>query len=107
MAARLGVSVDEFYDRYARKTRKGWSLEERKTEHGLDCVFLDRASEPGKAICSLYEDRPTQCRTWPWWPENLRDRRAWQRAAKHCEGIGRGPVVPIEQIRIDRDATPS
>eukprot|EP00961_Rhodomonas_salina_P046921 629705-Rhodomonas_salina.2 len=25
----------------------------------------------GKAICSLYEARPKQCRTWPFWPENL------------------------------------
>ncbi len=106
LARRLGVTHAEFVRRYTQQTSKGRSLGEVETEHGLDCVFLDRTSVPGKAICGVYEDRPTQCRTFPWWPENLRDRRAWERAARRCEGIGRGPVVTLQQIRVDREATP-
>jgi Fe-S-cluster containining protein len=107
IAARLGVSLSEFRAAYTHDTPAGRSLAERKTEHGYDCVFLDRETVPGKAICSIYEDRPMQCRTWPWWPQNLGSRHAWKQAARSCEGIGRGAVVPIEQIRIQRDRTPS
>ena len=36
---------------------------------GLDCVFLDRDTIKGKAICSMYDVRPLQCRTWPFCEE--------------------------------------
>lgn len=104
IARRLGLSVHAFHDRYTRVTSLGRSLNELDTPNGRDCVFLDRATMPGKAVCSLYEARPTQCRTFPWWPENLRDRRAWERLGRQCEGVGRGRLVPIEEIRISRDA---
>ncbi len=108
MASRLGLSVDAFYARFARRLRGvGWSLRERRTEHGYDCVFLDRESQPGKALCAIHDARPAQCRTWPFWPENLRTRAAWERTARACEGVGRGAVVTIERIRAARDATPS
>ncbi len=104
IARKLGLSLDAFQTRYTHVTSLGRSLNEVDTPHGKDCVFLDRASMPGKAVCSLYEARPTQCRTFPWWPEHLRDRRAWERLGRHCEGVGRGPFVPVEEIRINRDA---
>ena len=110
MAGRLGVSVQDFYSRYAHKMehgRQGWSLNEIETEHGFDCVFLDRDTKPGQALCSIHEIRPQQCRTWPWWPENLRSRDAWRRTGKRCEGVDRGPLVRIQDIRIQRDATPT
>ncbi len=103
IARRLGVTRAEFYREYAHKGRQGWSLNEVETDHGHDCVFLDRKTIPGKAVCSLYEDRPLQCRTFPWWPENLKDEKAWARTARSCEGVGRGAIVPIDEIRIVRD----
>ena len=105
MAEKLGISVKEFRRRFARKLNGNWSLNERDTEHGFDCIFLDRGSVPGKAVCSVYEARPTQCRTWPFWAENLTTQRAWL-TAKHatpCPGMDDGPLVPVEQIRILRD----
>lgn len=104
IARRLGISLEAFRTRYTHTTSLGRSLKEVDTPLGRDCVFLDRTTMPGKALCSLYEARPTQCRTFPWWPEHLRDQRAWERLSKHCEGVGRGPFVPIEEIRIQRDA---
>ncbi|MCB9849012.1 MAG: YkgJ family cysteine cluster protein [Phycisphaeraceae bacterium] len=106
MAARVGLTPEQFRKAYARKTSMGWSLRERKTPHGYDCVFLDRITEPGKALCKVYEDRPTQCRTFPWWPEVLASEKSWKLTARQCEGIGRGGFVPIERIRIERDRTP-
>lgn len=110
IARRLGTSKAAFYREFAKKVkidgRERWSLAERKTEHGYDCVFLDRASLRGKAVCSLYEDRPLQCRTFPFWPENIRAPRDWQRTGRSCEGVGRGTLIPVEQIRIQRDKHP-
>jgi Fe-S-cluster containining protein len=36
------------------------------------CAFLDGAR------CTVYEARPTQCRTFPFWKENLRRRGSWE-----------------------------
>jgi Fe-S-cluster containining protein len=108
MAKKLGIDEPTFYERYARKVRRRYSLEERKTEHGFDCIFLDRTTVPGKALCGVYDARPAQCRTWPFWPENIKTPRRWAAAKKHtpCPGMDTGPVIPVEQIHIQRDATP-
>lgn len=103
IADRLGLGADEFLERYTHMTSKGRSLNERETEHGLDCVFLDRDRVPGKAICGIYKDRPAQCRTWPFWKSNLSGPRAWARAGRTCPGIGSGALIPPERIRILRD----
>lgn len=105
MAEALGLDEATFLKRYARRLRGRRSLGERRTEHGFDCVMLDRESRPGAAICRLYGARPTQCRTWPFWPENLESREAWEEARDRtpCPGMGRGDLVPIESIRIQRD----
>ncbi len=107
IAKTLGVDEETFYAQYAHKVDGRWSLKERDTRHGWDCVFLDRRSD-GKALCSIYEARPTQCRTWPFWPENVSSKRAWTAAgrATPCPGMDNGPLIPAERIRILRDATP-
>lgn len=105
IAKDLGVSIEQFYSDYAHIIDDQWSLRERRSEHGLDCIFLDRASVPGKAVCSIYKARPMQCRTWPFWPENLRSHRAWVTVKRitPCPGMNSGKLVPIEAIRIQRD----
>ena len=107
MAKSVGIPVDLFYEKYARREGDHWSLIERETEHGYDCIFLDRTTLPGKAICSLYDARPAQCRTWPFWPENLLNEETWKRVKREtpCPGMNKGPLVPIEDIRIQRDRT--
>jgi uncharacterized protein len=106
MAKHFGLTVNEFRHKYARKLHEGWSLNEVQTAQGFDCVFLDRTSIPGKAVCSIYSVRPMQCRTWPFWPENLKSRRHWETVKRRtpCPGMDRGNLVPIEHIRIQRDA---
>ncbi len=109
MAERLGVDREEFYKRYAHKIGGRWSLIEHRNDHGYDCVFLDRTSIAGKAVCSLYEGRPAQCRTWPFWPENLESKQAWAAAKRRtpCPGMDNGPLIPVEDIRIIRDSPES
>jgi len=102
IAAYLGITPAAFHRQYAHQIDSQWSLNEHKTAYGHDCVFLKR-DDAGKALCSIYSVRPQQCRTWPFWHENLQTHAAWQRAARTCPGIDHGKLYPIDQIRIIRD----
>jgi Fe-S-cluster containining protein len=53
------------------------TINDRKEE----CVFLD-----GKK-CSVYDVRPTGCRTYPFWPHILLGEAEWSEEASRCEGI--------------------
>lgn len=103
LAAELAIPLADFMEQYTREIHGRRSLQERLTPHGHDCIFLDRESAPGKAVCSVYRARPLQCRTWPFWPENLAHPRDWQRTGRTCPGVDRGRLYPIEAIRIERD----
>ena len=102
----LKIKPQAFRERYAHTINNRWSLNEQKTPHGYDCVFLDR-DDQGKALCRIYPVRPTQCRTWPFWPENLNRPSDWHRAAKTCPGIDQGKLYTIDQITITRDSNPT
>ncbi|HYE03720.1 MAG TPA: YkgJ family cysteine cluster protein [Phycisphaerales bacterium] len=104
LAARLKITLADFLARYTAITPEGRSLIEKPSPRGLDCVFLDRAAVPGKAVCGVYEDRPAQCRTWPFWPSVVRSRAAWERAGRTCPGMGRGRPYTVQQVRVLRDA---
>ena len=58
------------------------------------CIFLGKDNG-----CKVYDARPVQCRTYPFWPEVVNSRTSWTREAKRCEGIDRGKVVPLSRIR--------
>jgi hypothetical protein len=102
MAKKLEVSEDYFYKRYARKVGIRWSLTENVISGKYDCVFLDR--ESALPSCKLYEARPSQCRTWPFWSENLTSQSAWLRAKSEtpCPGMDTGKLIPASEIRIQR-----
>lgn len=106
LARRFSLSLDDFIRGFTRETVFGRSLAEKPSTHGLDCIFLDRDSIPGKAVCGVYEDRPAQCRTWPFWPSIIASRRTWEQAKRTCPGIDHGPLIPPDKIRIQRDRTP-
>ncbi len=59
-----------------------------------DCVFFHSESR----TCEVYDARPRQCRTWPFWSSNLTSPAAWQETADRCRGCNRGHVVPLEAI---------
>jgi uncharacterized protein len=91
MAAFLGITAQEFKKLYTRQVGKRLTLTERRPN--FDCVFLE-----GKQ-CRIYAARPTQCRTYPFWPQNLQSKEAWEETARVCEGIDcKAPLVPEEEI---------
>ena len=108
IAGQLGIGVQEFLERYTRPLDNRRSLCEEQTEYGYDCVFL-RRDAAGKAGCAVYAVRPAQCRTWPFWPDNLAGAERWRQAARRCPGIaagieGRGTLYSLQQVRIIRDS---
>jgi uncharacterized protein len=89
MAARLGMTVAAFEEQYVRKVGMRKSLVEY--DNG-DCVFLkDRK-------CSIYEQRPRQCKTWPFWDSNIKSPKAWAQTCEACPGSGVGQVHTVEEI---------
>ncbi len=92
IAELLKITPEEFVQRHCRMFRGKLSLKERPKS--FDCVFLD-----GKR-CSIYQYRPKQCRTFPWWIENIQSEESWKEAASYCEGINHpdAPTIPFEEI---------
>jgi Fe-S-cluster containining protein len=94
IAAYLKMPADEFKKKYIRRVGRRYSLIEKKPSN--DCIFLSRR---GKTIvCEIYPVRPVQCRTWPFWTENLRSPDQWNFAAHDCAGINKGKLYPLESI---------
>ncbi len=87
LAALLGMPTRQFTRLHCGKTDGYFHLKET----GPDCRFLRNHR------CSVYEARPTQCRTWPFWPENM-PARAWTAIASFCPGVGKGSTVPQEKV---------
>ncbi len=85
LSARLEICEEEFRDDYTRRAgRRGVSLKQKRNQ---DCVFWD-----AKAGCSVYEDRPRQCRTYPFWAGIVHSEDNWLAEGKACPGIGEGPL---------------
>lgn len=61
-----------------------------------DCMFLQRIN--GQKRCTIYSVRPSQCRTWPFWSDNLANTDEWNRAAQRCSGINHGRFYSFEEI---------
>lgn len=90
LAEYRGEPVDRFARSFVRRIGDRYSLIERP---GGDCVFWDRA-----AGCTVYPARPSQCRTWPFWTENLESPATWKRVESTCPGAGQGTWFSVEQI---------
>jgi Fe-S-cluster containining protein len=94
LAAYLGMVREEFYRQYMRRLWRGMSLKEK---YNYDCILLDSDGH-----CRVYEARPLQCRTWPFWPSNLASPEDWEQAARRCPGMGQGPLYTFEMIEAKR-----
>jgi len=103
MAATLEISLPLFKRKYLRQRDNRYALVEKKiSEDNYACIFLNDKK------CLVYKARPTQCRTFPWWKENLTTEESWKLAANDCEGINDdAPLVPYSQIvQLTRMNTP-
>ncbi len=90
----LKISVGQL----RRKFLKRVGLRKTIIEHPgtRDCILLQDIA--GQKRCLIYPVRPSQCRAWPFWPENLADPNAWNKAAQKCPGINQGRLYTHDEI---------
>ncbi|GAB0172042.1 YkgJ family cysteine cluster protein [Helicobacter trogontum] len=66
ISAFLEIPFEDFCLRYVKKVGTRFSFIEKKCEDeekGVSCIFFDEKS----LKCSVYEVRPKQCQTFPFW----------------------------------------
>ena len=91
IAAFLGIAETQFLEQYADLNEQGDGFQ-LKSEAGGGCIFLKDER------CSVYPVRPLQCRTFPFWPENIKSPYRWKLTARDCPGIGEGKLYTPEEI---------
>ncbi|MBL7669391.1 MAG: YkgJ family cysteine cluster protein [Bdellovibrionaceae bacterium] len=85
------LTTSSFTKKYCEKRSGIWHIKERRDNP--DCLFLS-----GKK-CGVYLARPTQCRTWPFWPEVM-EAKAWKKeVVSFCPGVGHGKIHSAKEIK--------
>jgi len=59
----LKTDIVSFYKEFLIKKGYKFSLKEKKFDDSYDCIFFQREN----GGCQIYEARPLQCRTFPFW----------------------------------------
>lgn len=96
ISAHLKIPPEDFISKYTRRIGNRISLIETFREYGTyDCIFLKGNQ------CSIYQARPIQCQTFPWWTKNLASPEEWNEAKLSCEGISDSAKV-TSRVEIER-----
>lgn len=95
LAAAKEMTVTAFEEQYVRKVGVRRSLTEYASG---DCVFFDGKTRK----CTVYEARPRQCKTWPFWDSNLRSPETWKQTCDVCPGSGTGELYQLDDIEARR-----
>ena len=84
----MDISTDLFIKNYARLINGRISLLEYNNG---DCIMYEKG-------CKIYETRPRQCKTFPYWSSNLRNKTDWNEQNRTCPGIDKGKLHTPEEI---------
>lgn len=77
----LQLDIGEFAQNYLIRAKNRYSLRETKVKDlGYACIFFDTQ----KRMCSIYDVRPKQCRTFPFWEQFKSDTKE---LTKECPGV--------------------
>lgn len=89
IAKELGLTTRKFTQKFCTKTDGVFHIAD---QGGPTCVFLENK------MCTVYKVRPTQCRTWPFWPETM-NAKSWKKdVVAFCPGVNKGKVHSAESI---------
>lgn len=89
LAAERGLERAEFLERHC-------SLHGGRLTLRSDLARCEFQGADGS--CTVYAARPEQCRSWPFWRENL-VRETWEReVAPLCPGVGQGRLHDAAEI---------
>ena len=89
----LGMTVEAVERKHVRKIGIRKSLVELPKSN-YDCTFFDNQTRK----CKVYEARPRQCRTWPFWDSNVRTEKEWASCCDFCPGSGEGQKFELSEI---------
>lgn len=94
LAKAYGISADEYEAAFVRNIGRKKSLKEFPNG---DCVMFNSKIRG----CLVYEHRPVQCRTWPFWEDNIDSPNSWKKTAKFCKGCNHpeGTLYSLKEIR--------
>ncbi|KAH9103139.1 hypothetical protein LEN26_014649 [Aphanomyces euteiches] len=81
----LAISTEDCRRKYVGPVEFDGMDTLRQSADDSQCIFLD-----GKK-CTIYPVRPTQCQTYPFWPQHLISKYDWSLVAKECEGVELNP----------------
>ena len=95
IATEIHMDLEEFEKKYVRRVGVRKSLVEFSNG---DCVFFDGENRK----CTVYNARPRQCRTWPFWDSNLKSPADWKSTCEVCPGSGQGNLYTLETIEEQR-----
>lgn len=87
LLSRTSLAFPSFFAKYLTTvdTGTGFALSLREKAN-YDCIFWEEGG------CAVYEDRPVQCSTFPFWSSILASEEDWLDAGRDCPGIGRGEL---------------
>ena len=81
IAKHLALSIEDFATIYLKKAGHRYSLIEKQlSEDDYACIFFDENSKQ----CSIYDVRPIQCRTFPFWEQFKNNKNE---VKQECPGI--------------------
>jgi hypothetical protein len=93
LASNLSLTQDEFLEKYCVKVDMGGYFRISLIEKpNYDCIFWRDGG------CAVYEARPLQCRSYPFWEHQLESKEAWENVAKSCPGINKGALHSRQEI---------
>ena len=100
LADSLKLPVDDVMQIYVEEVQGGWvRLKSKKvmdtsSSHGgegsliaEECIFL---SDDDHKTCTIYQQRPVQCRTYPYWSNLLTSRKQWEKERVDPAGMTEG-----------------
>ena len=91
MAKTLKMTTSAFTRKHCVMSDGVYHLREDRANG--DCGFLE-----GGNRCGVYEGRPEQCRTWPFWPEVMNAKTWKKEVAAFCPGVGKGRLHTPKEI---------
>ena len=94
LAQALDLDLPTFAKRYLRTVDGRVSLTEKASNN--DCILWET-----HAGCQVYPDRPIQCSQFPFWPELLASREAWEKATGDCPGMSEPEARLYSQVEIE------
>jgi len=67
-----------------------------KEKSNYDCIFWAKGAVEG---CTVYDQRPLQCRAFPFWPSIVDNKSNWETAARDCPGMGKGKFHSRDSVK--------